>query len=141
MRNELRNALKTLDTVSGSILYARYSSTVKDFADVENILFYNVGNGVFSRLCKRGIVFEREFGGPPITEDGISYEHYQVYAPIENDRFASKIWRRKHTLARWESISLGRLNSSAKVRDIWRSMVEKKGGMIQVEREAEAHSN
>jgi len=140
MKKELKSTLQALETGHDLILYACYISTVDDFVDVENVLFYNVGDGAFSKICKDGIVFERGFELPPLSEDGMAYDHYQFYTFIENDQIASKKWRQTHTLARWETISLGYLSSSAKLRDIWHSMVTEKIGAIQIKRDAEIHS-
>ena len=52
-RGQLQNALTTLVAPPGSLLRAEYGGPADRFDfDVENILFYNVGQGHFSHLAK-----------------------------------------------------------------------------------------
>lgn len=44
-RDDLRAALRGLTALSGSVLLAEYYAPDAEFADVENVLLYNVSSG------------------------------------------------------------------------------------------------
>ena len=52
-RNELRTALRAMRTTQVSILLAEYATPDDEFADLENVLLYNVGSGAYSHLARR----------------------------------------------------------------------------------------
>ena len=89
LRADVKKAVAGLSD-TGLPLYARYSSAVTGLCDVENVLFYNLGKSTFSRLAKRGLVFERAFSlssNPPSSD----LEHHLLYS----QRPTSSFWRQK----------------------------------------------
>jgi hypothetical protein len=78
-RTALRGALRDLRPTGR--LAATYSSAVRAFCDVENVLVYNVGTGPFSELARRQIVLRRSFKAPkePFT-------HHHHYETLEDER-------------------------------------------------------
>jgi alcohol dehydrogenase class IV len=40
------------------ILFALFKNKTNDYFDIENILFYNIGTGIFSTISSNGIIFE-----------------------------------------------------------------------------------
>lgn len=55
-RSELRSALRSLQATRGGILYAEYAAPDQGFADLENVLLYNLGSGCYKHLARQGIV-------------------------------------------------------------------------------------
>lgn len=58
-RNELRTALRAMRTAQASVLLAEYATPDVEFADLENVLLYNVGSGAYSHLTRRGLICRR----------------------------------------------------------------------------------
>lgn len=58
-RNELQGALRSMTATSTSILYGEYATPDEEFADLENVLLYNLGSGCYAHLARRGIVCRR----------------------------------------------------------------------------------
>jgi hypothetical protein len=53
-RRELQLAIAGLSPVDGKILYAAYRSPTSKYADVENLLIYNIGPAQLSNATKMG---------------------------------------------------------------------------------------
>ncbi len=49
-RSELQSALRSMKATSTSVLYAEYAAPDAAFADLENVLLYNVGSGCYPTL-------------------------------------------------------------------------------------------
>jgi len=58
-RKELRTSLRAMRTADASVLLAEYATPDEDFADLENVLLYNVGSGSYSHLTRRGMICRR----------------------------------------------------------------------------------
>ena len=87
-RAELRAAMRGLEPRPGDWLSATYVSPTADLVDLENVLFYNVGPGVFSHLTARGLSAVRMHAPPKPSPNGREYAHYnryavEPYAPID----------------------------------------------------------
>lgn len=79
-RGQLQNALTTLVAPPGSLLRAEYGGPADRFDfDVENILFYNVGQGLFSHLANEGVQYEHRVVPPPSAPEGEQRPHYTQY--------------------------------------------------------------
>jgi hypothetical protein len=91
MRSDVRAALAKLDRPK-PYLYARYSSSIRQLADAENVLFYNVGTAHFSGLAQEQAVFERDFE----THSDFAHEH--VYTTTEP---ASMAWSLLPPVCEW----------------------------------------
>lgn len=85
-KDDLLFAIRTLSINENSVISARYGTTndKKQFYDLENVLFYNIGTANFKNLTKKGIAFAKapqqdilhkrnEWGLPA------EYEHYYEY--------------------------------------------------------------
>lgn len=58
-RTELRTSLRAMRTTDAGVLLAEYATPDEDFADLENVLLYNVGSGSYSHLTRRGMICRR----------------------------------------------------------------------------------
>lgn len=58
-RSELRSALRTMRATRTGILYAEYATPDQSFADLENVLLYNLGSGCYAHLARQGIICRR----------------------------------------------------------------------------------
>ena len=54
-RDDLRAALRATRAIDGARLRAEYAAPDQSFADVENVLLYNVGNASFRHLATAGL--------------------------------------------------------------------------------------
>jgi hypothetical protein len=95
-RDALRAALKAIAPTGA--LSATYTSPLRDFCDVENVLLYNVGTGAFSELGRRRVRLLRTFAQP---ERPFLHHHRYVAldasAPAE-PRSAAPFAERRFTL-------------------------------------------
>jgi hypothetical protein len=103
MRADLRRCLEKLVENSSSGMYAKYTIENDVYCDVENILLYNIGTGIFRNICTSNLCLEREFNSisPPIQAKNIM-PHYYRYELISNADY--KIYKPKKTLAEWEGL-------------------------------------
>lgn len=129
MRNDIKEAVKSLDCRSGLILHGSYVSSVMETCDAENILFYNVDNTAasFVRSTRLGIEFERSFSQPPSAPSpfGGSASHYLQYKMTSGGPGNFSYWKHGKVLASFEEVRcepFSRLSPA----DIWYSM--KTGG-------------
>lgn len=58
-RSELQRALRSLTPSPTSVLYAEYGAPDGGFADLENVLLYNLGSGCYAHLSRHGIICRR----------------------------------------------------------------------------------
>jgi hypothetical protein len=120
MRNAIRHHLKRLKG-NGVCLQALNKSMDQSFFDVENVLFYNVGQSSFNHLNIKSLQFERAYEYP-FTVNGHHFEHYQSYKIVDQDEPISQYWTKKRTLATWENIPIPKLSSETKPHTIWHAM-------------------
>ncbi len=85
-KDDLLFAIRTLSVNENSVISARYGTTnaQKQFYDLENVLFYNIGTANFTDLTKNGIMFAETSAYDILrkrNEWGLSeeYEHYYEY--------------------------------------------------------------
>ena len=123
IRDSLRSAIKGLKSKNNTILNAEYSSTQKEFFDVENVLFYNVGSGVFKHLCKNGLRFERRSVSPPKVPVQLigPAKHYHNYS-IVNKETKSNYWKKGTSLANWVDVPCNPFKGEIKPHSIWNPM-------------------
>ncbi|WP_432981943.1 hypothetical protein [Dactylosporangium sp. CA-233914] len=72
-REALRTALEALPRTASGALLATYDAPDSSTVDVENVLLYNVGTGVFRRLVAGGVTCRRGRSG-----DGWHHVRYEV---------------------------------------------------------------
>lgn len=119
-RDDLREELRRLSFVPDSDLSALYVSPVKEYCDVENIVFYNIGAAPFEHLQCKCIRFERVFSQPPTPpKSGANgWKHYLSYTLITGGRgFA--YWEPVRLLARWEHLPCGKITGTSKAESVW----------------------
>jgi len=86
--------------------------------DVENILFYNVGESCFKNLCQKGIIFERKLQEPPKyngSDTEMYYPHYSFYRVEEKLQYNNY----GNVLAEWNDIVLPDPTGEIKHYNIW----------------------
>jgi hypothetical protein len=127
MRNDIRHHLKRLKG-NGVCLQALNKSMDQSFFDVENVLFYNVGQSSFNHLNIKSLQFERAYEYP-FTVNRHHFEHYQSYKIVDQDEPISHYWKKKRTLATWENIPIPKLSSETKPHTIWHAM---KTGLVHI---------
>lgn len=128
MRNSLKGALKNLKYYNDTPLKAVYTSNLKEFCDVENILLYNIGTGTFKQLCQQGVYLERRIESPP--EPPIQLEgndlHHHIYS-TGDETTLTPYWVKKDDLVCWTNVPCRPLIGEVKPHDIWYTM---KSGFI-----------
>ncbi len=106
LRVGMRKAVQRMRCSSDQMLDAYYYFRVRDNADAENVLFYNIGASHFRASASYAIRFTRVFAHPP---SGPSRRPRPVYlrydiAPLEAPR---EVWKLQAApLARWERVRL-----------------------------------
>ncbi len=130
-RAQLRLAIATLAS-RDQLLAAQYRSPVRDSCDTENILFYNVGTGIFAAASTAGVRFERGFVVPPCHADlygpSMHYHRYENGTDVDGD---FELWREVATLARFDSVTLPRLSAASKPAAIWLALHETQAQAMQ----------
>ncbi len=111
-RTGLQAALRSYRLPPGRLLHATLTTDDPDPRhDVENVLFYNVGQGAFAAHDSVGLRLERFHRAP----DGYRYRaDYGPGLPTDGFRF----WRRGETLADWDLLSL-KNSSLGKATEVW----------------------
>ena len=120
MRDEVAAAVRGLRVTSRRILHATYVSPVARACDAENVLFYNIGLGAFSRSMSNGVRFERSHSQPPPPPQASPKrpKHYLRYDVGDRDA-GFRHWRIGVNAATWEDVELPALTGSTKVAAIW----------------------
>ena len=123
LRADLREALMAFACTPDEVLHATYVSSDKELCDTENVLFYNVGSGSFSKAALNGLRFERVFADPPPppVPFGDRPAHYQRYS-LENTQAGFAHWDQQGTLAQWEAVKCQPLTSTTKPAAVWYEM-------------------
>jgi hypothetical protein len=81
-RSDLRRALRSMRATRTGILYAEYATPDQSFADLENVLLYNLGSGCYAHLARRGIVCRRTSSADDLHRVSyVSMEPSDVAAP------------------------------------------------------------
>jgi hypothetical protein len=126
MRDDLRYDLKKLTHSKEEVLYGCYQSTTNETGyDVENILFYNVGNSAFSHLRVSEIRFEKII-------DAIKSPHVKFEEPITSYSLYKIVpkevsyWKKDLVFASWENLKIFSLKDAY---SIWCSM---KQGLVNI---------
>lgn len=84
-RAALKAAIAQLVAPPNTRLSAMYISAHRGFCDVENVLLYNVGTGVFRQIAVDGLEVQRLYAEPVVSPSGRQFAHYQRYtfSPID----------------------------------------------------------
>lgn len=122
-RTALRTALSGLSLKQNEVLYGKYGTTdpTRQYFDLENVLFYNIGNKSICGLTENGIAFSaigdaeleglrREYGVPP------EFCHCYSYS-LRKQNIAPSI--KGFVLAGWKPFPCGKLNGKS-VTDFWK---------------------
>lgn len=117
-------AIRALSVNKNSVISARYGTTnpKKQFYDLENVLFYNIGTANFTDLTMNGIAFAEAPHYDILSkrnEWGVSeeYEHYYEYkiCPLEVERCEGL------EIASWKDIPFCKCKSLSPL-DAWMAM-------------------
>ena len=118
-RNALRQALKEqLRPVSDLCLMANYSGPAAGMADLENILFYNIGTSSFSALGAQEL--RMEIAGPSSRQE---YPHYYCYQCRNVKTLPEPQWKKEPAVT-WENVETTGFSSSKKPFDYWLSLLK-----------------
>ena len=132
LRRELGTALADLRPGPGEVISGTYESAVRELADVENVLFYNVGLGRFREAASHGVRFERSFAEPSrlASSDSPRRPHLSRYEFVPAGTVFAH-WSAGATLASWADVPAPPLGENTRVGDIWlrmkRAAVERAG--------------
>jgi hypothetical protein len=80
LKAELQRKLRGLTVEGDEILWAALAGRLPHGADVENALFYNLGNGAFARCMDNGAAFELD---PTPLATGVRYSYWAGAASDE----------------------------------------------------------
>jgi hypothetical protein len=114
MREELKQYLLDHNAFSETF-YASFTSIDYDHFDLENVLFYNVGNTAFTHMPIGHLVFEKVLERPN-PFNGIRYPYYHKYTSIFFDK---TYWLPAQLIAVWENAYCPRLTGEMKPHWIW----------------------
>lgn len=125
-RSNLRSAVSKL-SLEGGALHAKYGSVNgTDFADTENVLFYNVGASAFSNIASNEILFERL--SPEITKSHISslpygdhnYAFFYSYEVVSAGQH--HLQYQDDLIAEWKDVKISKPSSVHKPLHYWRTL-------------------
>jgi hypothetical protein len=137
VKKELKTKLLHLDVSVNNKLKAIYISEEKDFVDVENVLFYNVGICAFPKKLKE-IHFERKFSSPKkCSERNKLFNHYCEYELVQQISSAIK---EDKILAKWEDVKFSKIRSNDKAESFWYNF-KKQSDKIKIIKKSNADSN
>lgn len=100
----LQAQLRKMQPAAGQFLVARFSGPRHPKADVENLLFYNIGNDCFSSALKYGVQFEA-ISDPSSSQ---CFYTYQLDRSTKLDRPRS--WKRTDRLAAVDEVKISAPN-------------------------------
>jgi hypothetical protein len=130
MKNDLRAALKTSVGSSAGILYAYFASKRREYVDIENALFYNIGAGSYRHLSENGIVFGVTRKVPPAeSANNHLFDYYQCYYLKKPSAFLPDLCKGE-VIAEWYDVASPPLKSMPKPHSFWHLM--KKGQTKQI---------
>ena len=125
MRDELRVALKSSSVSQDGILHAYYASEQREYVDIENVLFYNIGAGAYSHLCPKGITFGLSRRLPIVEPAKASrFEYYQCYFLRQPTKFLPNLIK-SEDIVEWSNVMGPPLKSTTKPHAFWHGI---KGG-------------
>ncbi len=118
-KRDLRSAIVSLSAAPGQIVHGIYASTERSFVDTENILYFNVGSGAFTKAARHGLCFERSYAMPPpcpipLAGSRLHHLHYSL-RPLHT---SFKNWKEGAVLARWKT-RFNKVNTSSSCAYIW----------------------
>jgi hypothetical protein len=81
-RSQLRVALSKLALAAGECLEADFYLEKREYFDLENVLFYNVGTSNFSNLLTSGLTARIILQAPSVTSEEIAFPYLQKYSAV-----------------------------------------------------------
>lgn len=126
MRNVLKSKISELVPYDNSIFHATYISKKDIYSnfDVENILFYNVGESCFKNICRKEIIFERKIQEPPKHNDKNIEIDLPFYSSYKIEGYSSH-YSTASNLAKWNAVRLPNMLHKINPYEVWYLM--KKG--------------
>lgn len=106
LKCHIKEKLDKLRAVKGEILIATYGGERPKGSDIENLLFYNIGTGAFSKVFQSSKKKQVAFW----VEDNNDGQHIKYRYEINNipKNIADKL---ENPLAKWENITIGNGNT------------------------------
>lgn len=109
LKEELRSALNALKPEPDDGLYASYQARQAHFCDIENVLLYNVGSGVFRHLATSTLCIEGRLGYPyPAAREGFPHFYHYELSP----RPAFRYWTPRETVVEWMGGEVSRVEQT-----------------------------
>ena len=105
LKNEIRKAVGSLEVGTDEVLLASYAegSSVGNYKyDLENILFYNIGTGAFSKIFSgfpKEIAFQM---GDNLSDGKYLYKYEVIRKEVLENKFAGK-----DSIAEWNDVPIG----------------------------------
>lgn len=115
LRNEIRSRCGQLDPSPEQVLHAKFFGAKRLNADVENLLFFNIGS--FRTAGRNGIRFESRQGVPPAPSGGDYPVGYRYALARRSGTFDH--WQPSRTLASFDWIDLGNFAGEKKLSKVW----------------------
>jgi len=106
-RDRLRDEIRKLDISNDTLLKATLKTSNKQFFDVENVLFYNLGTSCFKKCSVNGVFMEYEE-----LDNGLTYHKYSI--SNINDILDCK----RDAIAQLE-FNIDKMNTSSKPFEYW----------------------
>ncbi|MBM3462479.1 MAG: hypothetical protein FJX76_10295 [Armatimonadetes bacterium] len=127
MRSDLAAAVAALDVKPGELVHAVLVCQDRRAFDVENLLFYNLGQGAFTRIADHGMRFERLDAPPPPCpvplETDAPYLHLYLPAAVTSGYLH---WRSAGSLASWRNAACGSRVADLSLASVW-SAIKRSG--------------
>ena len=127
-RDELRAAISRLHSPDDHGLLATYSSPLREFCDVENVLLYNVGASAFRNSAGSELGFQRTF------EQSGTHQHTYRYEILPRP---IKLGSDTEPVAHWRSATLDGFSENTRLTSLWWSI---RLGSIAVSQQLDAAS-
>ena len=109
-KKDLSNAIKEL-TSDGGYLKSKLITVEKDFFDVENVLFYNLGTSSFKKLDTKGVWFSLERGANSHNKKYVhEYSFIDSFEEIKEE-----------IIAEWSNVIIEKPTTTRKPLDYWLS--------------------
>jgi len=122
LRDAIRRAIDGLDPADGHALYGCYTSLDRSLCDAENVLFYNVRDSGFPKLCAFGLTFERAFKTPPPSArpdlDALHHHYYEMRRPAHGFR----AWTEGKSIVSWRDVAIEPIDAKMGPARAWRAM-------------------
>lgn len=116
-RELVRSKLKALRPVGDQMLYAQYGCASSQFADIENVLFYNIGTSSFGAAIAKetSVYFQRMQPNEICSFENWAFRYfYHYYLAPKGEH---KYWWENDLVCEWNNVPLRKVNATSKATD------------------------